>query len=110
LNKVRIEFKHPQSQEDLGTATIEPARVADAKLNTIWFKIGDTAKVLAHVYWGALHIHDKFTNRLTELQLSTFTIVLDRPQYLAGETVTGIVVFRPRKVRIRPETLAYIYF
>lgn len=94
---VRITIRSPVSpHNEIGTAVIEPARLPMPHLATLWIPISATARVLVHAYWSALLPSQKFADRPEELGDSSFTLLLDRPQYLAGETVAGVVVYRAR--------------
>lgn len=71
----------------------------NATLSTLWFKINDTAKVLVHAYWSALTVHEKFHSSPNDLRKSRFTLMTDRPFYVAGETVAGVVIYRPEQIK-----------
>jgi hypothetical protein len=94
-SKVKIHYRDPVSHQEIGTSTVEPSRMPNVQLATLWFKIHDTAKVMVHAYWSALTPHDKFTSDIHDLSHTRFSVFTDRPFYLAGETVAGVVIYRP---------------
>jgi hypothetical protein len=96
-SKVKITYRDPVSHQEIGSSTVEPGRMPNIQLCTLWFKIHDTAKVLVHAYWSALSPHEKFISSPHELSQTPFTILLDRPTYIAGEMLSGVIVYRPQK-------------
>ena len=94
MNNVRINFHDASKKTEIGSAVISPSSIPMPHLATMWLQITPTARVLVHAYWSALLPSQKFTDKPSELGESAFTLLLDRPQYLPGETVAGVVIYR----------------
>lgn len=91
---MRIVFHDPTSHKEIGQATIIPANLPMPHLSTFWLNINETTRVMIHAYWSSLLPSQKFSDKPEELGDSAFTLLLDRPQYLPGETVAGVVIYR----------------
>lgn len=93
-SNVRVLFHDPSSHKEIGQATISPSNLPMPHLSTFWLELNPTSRVLVHAYWSALLPSQKFSDKPEELGDSAFTLLLDRPQYLPGETVAGVVIYR----------------
>lgn len=98
-SRLEVKFHDAVTHEEIGTMLVEPMRMPNATLSTLWFKINDTAKVLVHAYWSALTVQEKFHSSPNDLRKSRFTLMTDRPFYVAGETVAGVVIYRPEQIK-----------